>query len=143
MAEKKDLSRFVKAQERSFAAALAELEAGRKRTHWMWYIFPQMKGLGRSETARYYAIEDMEEAKAFLAHPYLGGNLRRACRALLGLAANDPLAVMGRPDDWKLRSCMTLFEAAAPEEEIFARVLEKYYGGKRDEATLKILEQQE
>ena len=73
MAEKKDMNRFVKAQERSFETALAELEAGRKRTHWMWYIFPQMKGLGRSETARYYAIENMEEAKAFLAHPYLGG----------------------------------------------------------------------
>ena len=142
MAEKKDLNRFVRAQERSFAAALAELEAGRKRTHWMWFVFPQIEGLGRSDTARYYAIENAEEAKAFLAHPYLGGNLRRACRALLGLETNDPLAVMGWPDDLKLCSSMTLFEAAAPEEEIFARVLEKYYGGRRDEATLEILERQ-
>ena len=108
----------------------------------MWYIFPQIQGLGRSSSARYYAIRDLDEAMAFISHPYLGGNLREISEALLQLDSNDPVAVMGWPDDLKLRSCMTLFATACEDNEVFLKVLEKYYGGKPDGETLKILRSQ-
>lgn len=134
-----DLERFVKAQAYDYDAALREIRGGRKRSHWMWYIFPQLRGLGFSSTAQYYGIRDLEEAKAYMAHPVLGPRLAEISEALLGLDTCDPSAVMGYPDDLKLRSCMTLFALAAPEQPVFGRVLEKYYAGRRDERTLELL----
>ena len=134
-----DLSRFTDAQRRAYPAALREIRSGRKRSHWMWYIFPQLRGLGRSATAEYYAIQSLEEAAAFLRDPYLGGNLREISGALLALAGDDPTAVFGWPDDLKLRSCMTLFAAVSPEDAVFQQVLDKYYGGSPDELTLSLL----
>lgn len=134
-----DLDRFVRAQARDYDAALREIRSGRKRSHWMWYVFPQLQGLGFSSTAQYYGIRDLGEAKAYMAHPVLGPRLAEISEALLALDSSDPSAVMGYPDDLKLRSCMTLFELAAPEQPVFARVLEKYYSGRRDGRTLELL----
>lgn len=131
-----DLERFIAAQAGSYACALGEIRAGRKRSHWMWYIFPQLRGLGRSFEANYYGIESLEEAKAYLAHPVLGPRLCQIAHALEMLPGNNPTAVMGRPDDMKLCSCMTLFEAAGGGE-VFSAVLEKYYRGMRDMRTLE------
>ena len=138
-----DLERFKKAQERDYATALAELHAGRKRTHWIWYVFPQIVGLGRSSTARYYAISGLEEAKAYLDDPLLESRLLECAQALLDAPTNDPRAVLGFPDDLKVCSSMTLFEAAAEGSarwEKFGHVLDKFYGGTRDQATLDLLE---
>lgn len=137
-----DLSRFTDAHRRSYARALGEIRGGYKASHWMWYIFPQLQGLGRSSTARYYAIRDIDEARAFLADPYLGGNLREISGALLELESSDPVAVMGWPDDLKLRSSMTLFAQASEDNAVFLAVLVKYYGGKPDGETLRILAEQ-
>ena len=137
--ESAGLVRFVKAQQDDYARALHEIQTGRKRSHWMWYIFPQLCGLGFSSTAQYYGIGDLAEARAYMAHPVLGPRLLEISRALLDLDTSDPGAVMGYPDDLKLRSCMTLFELAAPEQPVFARVLEKYYDGRRDARTLELL----
>ena len=139
MADTAGLDRFVKAQQYDYDTALREIRSGRKRSHWMWYIFPQLQGLGFSSTAQYYGIRDLEEAKAYMAHPVLGPRLTEISEALLGLDTCDPSAVMGYPDDLKLRSCMTLFEQAAPEQPVFGRVLEKYYVGRRDSCTLELL----
>ena len=133
------LSRFVEAQASDYATALREIRSGRKRSHWMWYIFPQLRGLGFSSTAQYYGLRDLEEAVAYMAHPVLGPRLTEISEALLALDSSDPSAVMGYPDDLKLRSCMTLFELAAPEQPVFAQVLEKFYGGRRDTRTLQLL----
>lgn len=126
-----DLSRFKIEQKRDFETALAEIRGGRKRTHWMWYIFPQLKGLGRSEMSEYYGIAGMEEARAYLADETLRKNLIEITEALLALAENDPAAIMGKPDDIKLKSCMTLFYLASDGEEkhLFKSALEKFYGG--------------
>ncbi len=105
----------------------------------MWYIFPQLRGLGMSSTSYFYGIESLEEARAFLDDPYLGGNLREISQALLSLDTGDARSVMGSPDDLKLRSSMTLFSLAAPEEPVFKKVLEKFYRGVQDPATLRIL----
>ena len=134
-----NLERFHRAQESSYPTALAEIRAGRKSSHWMWYIFPQLEGLGFSSAAQYYGIRGLEEAKAYMAHPVLGSRLKEISEALLGLDTCDPSAVMGYPDDLKLRSCMTLFELAAPEQPVFGRVLEKYYAGRRDGRTLELI----
>lgn len=134
-----DLSRFTKAQNRDYQTALTEIKNGKKRSHWMWYIFPQIKGLGRSSTAQFYSIEDMTEAKLFLADEYLGGNLREITKVLVGLEENNPTVVFGSPDDMKLKSSMTLFKYASDKEEVFQNVLDKYYGGKEDENTLNLL----
>lgn len=134
-----ELDKFVRAQQRDYASALSEIRSGRKRSHWMWYIFPQIQGLGMSSTAQFYGIKDLEQAKDFLAHPTLGQNLIEISSALLALDENNPTAVMGYPDDLKLRSCMTLFELADPSAEVFGAVLDKFYGGRRDEMTLRIL----
>lgn len=130
------LERFVTAQARDFDTALEEIEHGRKRSHWMWYVFPQIQGLGMSSTAQYYSIKDLQEARDFLAHPVLGRNLLEISNALLRLDTNNPSAVMGWPDDLKLCSCMTLFEAADPDEPVFGAVLDKFYHGERDMLTL-------
>lgn len=135
-----DLTRFTEAHMRSFETALGEIRRGRKISHWMWYIFPQLQGLGRSDVSRYYAMSGTGEAKAFLDDPYLGGNLKEICSALLKLNTDDPVRVFGRPDDMKLRSCMTLFSRAAGSPSVFDEVLDKYFGGEQDDLTLKMLE---
>lgn len=135
-----DLERFLKAQEQDYAAALSEIKAGRKRTHWMWYIFPQSAGLGLSEASRFYGIKDLAEARAFLNHPILGERLREITGQLLALETSDANAVFGYPDDLKLKSSMTLFDAAsASRDNVFGRVLEKFFGGIRDQKTLEII----
>lgn len=134
-----DLDRFIKAQERDYEAALKEIRQGRKRSHWIWYIFPQIAGLGHSSTSQYYAIGSMEEAEAYMENTYLRGHLLEISEALLLLESGDPGQVMGYPDDLKLCSSMTLFAEAAPEEPVFQAVLDKYFGGKKDQRTLDIL----
>ena len=134
-----DLSRFLKAQERDYKTALAEIRSGRKRSHWIWYIFPQLKGLGFSSISEYYGIDGINEARAYMKDPVLSARLIEISRALLGLDSSDPGSVMGYPDDLKLRSSMTLFRAAAPEEPVFSQVLEKFFGGRQDQKTLRIL----
>ena len=139
-----DLSRFLKAQASDYARALSEIRSGCKRSHWMWYIFPQIQGLGFSSTAQYYAIRDLEEAKAYLQHPVLGPHLVEISEALLTLDTDDAGAVMGYPDNLKLHSCMTLFELAAydlasPEAPVFSRVQEKYFAGHQDRRTRELL----
>jgi uncharacterized protein (DUF1810 family) len=132
-----DLQRFVRAQDSggTYAAALAELRAGRKRSHWMWFVFPQIAGLGSSPTARQYAISGRAEARAYLAHPVLGPRLVEGAQALLALDSTDPEVVLGGIDAQKLRSSMTLFAAAAPDQPIFPEVLDRYFGGAHDPAT--------
>ena len=132
------LNRFLTAQERSYATALAEIKAGRKRSHWMWYIFPQIAGLGMSSTAQYYSIQDRLEAEEYMSHPVLGARLLEISRALLALESSDASAVMGYPDDLKLRSCMTLF-AQVSDDPVFEAVLDKFYGGSPDPRTLALL----
>ena len=136
------LQRFEDAHRQDYETALAEIRRGRKTSHWMWYIFPQLKGLGYSPTAQYYGIENLAEAEAFLAHPVLGPRLREISAALLELESSDALAVMGSPDHFKLRSCMTLFLAADPTAEVFQRVLDKFYNGRPDGRTLGLLQKQ-
>ncbi len=138
-----DLSRFLKAQQSDYGRALAEIRAGKKTSHWMWYIFPQLKGLGRSATSEYYGIRDLDEARAYLAHPVLGARLDEICRALLALDTDNATQVMGWPDDKKLKSSMTLFDVATESSDVFQMVLDKYYCGKKDYRTLKMLGLQE
>ncbi len=134
-----DLSRFVRAHQRDYTRALAEIRNGYKETHWMWYIFPQLKGLGMSERSQYYGIADLDEAKAYLAHPYLGAHMEEICRALLALDCSDPRQVMGPPDDKKLRSSMTLFTQATEDNALYLAVLDKFFRGRQDRNTLDIL----
>ena len=133
-----DLSRFLKAQEYDYAQALREIRAGRKRSHWMWYIFPQIQGLGFSSTAQYYAIRDLNEAKDYLAHPVLGARLKEISEALLELDGLSAHEIFGYPDDLKLRSSMTLFRMADLNCESFEQVLEKYYDGEPDRRTVEL-----
>ena len=124
------LDRFLQAQELVWPRVIAELRAGRKRTHWMWFVFPQIKGLGHSDMAQRYAIQSMAEAQAYLAHPVLGARLHECCQILLELETSSALEVLGTPDDLKLRSCMTLFgEASAAQGSVFHAVLQKYFDG--------------
>lgn len=134
-----DVSRFTEAQKRTYRTALSEVRRGRKMSHWMWYIFPQVAGLGYSSTAQYYAIDGLEEARAFLADETLRSNLLEISEALLLLPGDDAEAVMGWPDCLKLRSSMTLFKYAAPEEPVFQKVLDKYYRGEDDFRTMDLL----
>ena len=134
-----DLSRFVEAQRSTYERALAELHSGRKRSHWMWYVFPQLAGLGRSATSRHYAIRDAEEAKAYLAHPLLGPRLVECAVAVLETDARSAYEIFGSPDDLKLRSCATLFARASAPASVFSALLEKYFGGREDEETVRLL----
>ena len=140
-----DLERFVSAQNsgyENYERALSEMKAGRKKSHWIWYIFPQLEDLGKSRTAKFYGITDIEEARQYLAHPVLGARLKEISEALLALDENDPTRVMGgHPDDWKLRSCMTLFAQISEEGSVFHQVLDKFFGGEQDTETLSILKQ--
>lgn len=136
-----DLNRFLQAQEKDYEIALAEIKAGQKRSHWMWYIFPQIKGLGLSETSKYYALSDLKEAETYLQHPILGARLREITNALLELPQNDPHIILGYPDDLKLHSCMTLFaQVETTVNSIFRQVIDKFYNGTFDNHTLKILQ---
>jgi uncharacterized protein (DUF1810 family) len=136
-----DLQRFVAAQDRggTHEAALAELRAGRKTSHWMWFVFPQVAGLGRSPTAAHYAIGSLDEARAYLEHPVLGPRLREAAGVLMQLTGPSARDIFGSIDALKLRSSMTLFHRADPSELAFAAVLERYFGGEPDQATDRLL----
>jgi len=136
MADAFDLQRFVSAQESVMTRVLAELRAGAKRSHWMWFVFPQIAGLGSSEMAQRYALRSLEEAKAYLAHPVLGERLRDCTAIVAGLEGRSAREIFGWPDDLKLRSSMTLFSRAAADPAPFVAVLEKYFEGKPDDATL-------
>ena len=136
-----DLDRFVTAQEPVFATVLAELRAGRKQTHWMWFVFPQLAALGRSPTARFYGLQDLDEARAYVDHPLLGPRLlvcARLVNAVEHRAADD---IFGSPDDLKFRSSVTLFYQAAPNEVAFGEALRKYFGGVQDPLTVELLPQ--
>jgi uncharacterized protein (DUF1810 family) len=134
-----DLIRFAQAQEGHYRQALSEIRAGRKQSHWMWYIFPQFDGLGFSPTSRLYAIKSVAEAGAYLAHPVLGPRLVECCEAAVGVEGRSAAEVFGTPDDLKLRSCATLFAAVSPAGSVFERVLDRYFGGERDEQTLRLM----
>lgn len=139
-----DLTRFVEAQKGSgglsdYETALAEVRAGDKVTHWMWYVFPQLAGLGSSAMARRYAIQSREEAKAYLTHPVLGPRLVACAEAALGVEGRSAFDIFGDPDDMKLRSCATLFAAVSPAGSVFHRLLDTFFGGEEDEKTLRLL----
>ncbi|CAO3425721.1 DUF1810 domain-containing protein [Azospirillum endophyticum] len=135
-----DLQRFVKAQAPVFATVLAELRDGRKRSHWMWFVFPQLRDLGRSPTAQFYGIASLDEARAYLAHPQLGPRLAQATEAVLAVRERTLHDIFGSPDDLKFRSSMTLFaQAAAEGGDPYRRALDRYCDGRPDEATLKLL----
>ncbi len=134
-----DLARFVSAQDGVFNEALAELRQGRKETHWMWFIFPQLEGLGRSETAQFYGIKSAAEAAAYLRHPVLGARLMACCNAILALNDTTAAQVFGSPDDVKLRSSMTLFAQLPKSPSVFRRVLDRFFGGEPDPRTLELL----
>ncbi len=136
-----DLARFLAAQETAYAQALAEVRRGRKRTHWMWFVFPQFAGLGSSPTARLFAIGSLDEARAYLAHPVLGPRLVECAETLLLLDGASASGIFPYPDDLKLHSSMTLFDQVAGPGSTFGRVLQKYFGGKRDDRTLRLVGQ--
>ena len=133
-----DLERFLDAQRAIIDAALAELRAGRKRSHWMWFVLPQLRGLGRSETSRLYGLEGLEEARSYLAHPVLGPRLHAACEALLA-APGSAVDILGSIDAMKLRSSATLFQRAAPDDPHFPALLDRFFDGEPDPATDQLL----
>jgi uncharacterized protein (DUF1810 family) len=134
-----DLRRFVQAQEGDYDRALSEIAAGRKRTHWMWYVFPQIDGLGFSATAKRYAIKSLEEARTYLAHPILGPRLVECAEAAVRVEGRSAKDIFGSPDDMKLQSCATLFACVSPADSVFDRLFAKYYKGERDASTLRLL----
>ncbi len=134
-----NLSRFVEAQTADYERALAEIKSGRKRSHWMWYIFPQFAGLGFSSTSRHYAIKSRAEATAYLNHPILGPRLMQCTEAALGVEGQSAHDVFGSPDDMKLRTSATLFAQVSPAGSVFHRLLDKYFQGQPDERTLQLL----
>jgi uncharacterized protein (DUF1810 family) len=134
-----NLGRFISAQDPVMQDVLSELRAGRKASHWMWFVFPQIQGLGSSHTARHYAIASREEARAYHEHPVLGARLRECTRLVLNIEGRSPEQIFGYPDDLKFRSCMTFFAQVAPEEPMYRESLVKYFGGEPDPRTLQIL----
>jgi uncharacterized protein (DUF1810 family) len=135
-----DLGRFTSAQERVYGTVLAELRSGWKRSHWMWYIFPQIAGLGHSSTSQHYAIKSIQEARAYLNHPVLGARLVECAEAVLAVQGRSVSQIFGYPDDMKLKSSMTLFAAVTEDpHSVFFRVLEKYFHGEQDATTLQLL----
>lgn len=133
-----NLNRFIEAQEGVYPIALKELQEGRKQSHWMWYVFPQLKHLGHSYNAKFYGISGIEEATAYLEHPILGYRIREVSETILNLLGNDAKAIFGGVDAMKLRSSMTLFDIVYPND-VFARVLNKYFNGQRDFTSIKLL----
>ena len=136
-----DLARFVQAQERDYTQALSEIRDGQKRSHWMWYVFPQFDGLGFSATSRLYAIKSLAEADAYLRHPVLGPRLLACAQAALDVEGRSALEVFGSPDDMKLQSCATLFARVSPSGSVFDALLTHYFGGEADQKTLRLMEQ--
>ena len=134
-----NLERFVEAQAPVYPRALAELTAGRKQSHWMWFVFPQISGLGRSPMAQHYAIHSLDEARSYLAHPLLGARLKECISAVLGIIGKSAHEIFDTPDDLKFHSSMTLFAHAAPDEPLFRAALEKYFEGAEDTLTLEKL----
>jgi uncharacterized protein (DUF1810 family) len=137
-----NLGRFLKAQEPVYERVLSELRRGQKRTHWMWYVFPQIDGLGFSATTKYYAIKSLEEARQYLNHPVLGARLRECAETILAVEVRSISEIFGYPDDLKLKSSMTLFVCVPNSPSVFAKVLDKYFRGERDAKTLALLEKQ-
>lgn len=137
-----NLDRFVAAQATAYAQALVEIRSGRKRSHWMWFIFPQLKGLGYSSNANYYGIDGLAEATAYMQHPILGTRLIEISRALLNLPGSNATSVMGSPDDMKLRSSMTLFSLVKGADPVFGLVLDKYFQSHKDDQTIALLSNQ-
>ena len=133
------LERFVTAQAQIYPRVLAELQAGRKQSHWMWFIFPQIAGLSGSYRGQLYAIQSLEEAQEYQAHPVLGARLRECCEAVMAVGGKTAHQIFGSPDDLKFRSCLTLFAQVAPDEPLFADLLDKYFDGEADELTLQKL----
>ena len=133
------LDRFIEAQAPVYAQALGELRAGQKQSHWMWFIFPQVAGLGQSAMSRAYAIQSIDEARAYLAHPVLGARLRECCQTVMNLRIKSAEEIFGSTDAMKFRSCLTLFTETDHDEVLFFNLLEKYFDGDADEATLEIL----
>ena len=134
-----DLNRFIEAQKEDYDMAFREISNGKKINHYMWYIFPQIKGLGNSSTSQYYGIDGLEEARAYMENEYLGNNLIKISKALLNLETDNPVDVFGHVDSKKLKSSMTLFELVS-DNEVFSLVLDKYFNGERDELSLSLLE---
>ena len=134
-----DLNKYLAAQERDYAGALAEMRSGRKRGHWIWYVFPQIAGLGMSSTSVHYAIEDLEQANRYFKHPVLGKRLVEIAAAILAVEGKTANEIMGSPDDLKLRSSMTLFSMVTNADPVFQEVLNKYFDGKPDQKTIEIL----
>ena len=135
-----NLSRFVQAQEGVHERALSEIKSGRKRSHWMWYIFPQLDGLGFSPTSKRYSIKSVAEAEAYLSHPVLGPRLKECAEAALGVQGRTAFEIFGSPDDMKLRSCATLFARVSPPGSAFHRLLDKYFHGEPDDKTVRLLQ---
>lgn len=138
-----DLNRFVQAQEGSYRQALSELQRGRKQSHWMWYVFPQLDGLGSSPTAKFYSIKSEDEARAYVEHPVLGPRLLECTESLLAIDEKSATDILGSPDDLKLKSCATLFAHVSARGSVFERILDKFYAGERDAATLRLLRSEE
>ena len=138
MSDPHDLERFVAAQAPVIEAVRDELRAGRKRSHWMWFVFPQLKGLGSSSMAQHYGIASLAEARAYLAHPVLGPRLRECCALMLGVPERSAHEVLGPTDDLKFRSCLTLFSLAAPQEGVFRQALQRFYQGEADPRTVAL-----
>jgi uncharacterized protein (DUF1810 family) len=139
MSTEQSLQRFISAQEHDYQTALNEIKSGHKRSHWMWYIFPQINGLGFSDIARRYAIKDLHEAVEYLHHPLLGSRLIEISQSLLELPGNNATAIMGHPDDMKLHSSMTLFSLVPGADSVFDAALKKFFGGQKDNATLRLI----
>jgi uncharacterized protein (DUF1810 family) len=137
------LQRFTDAQKADYEIALSEIRSGRKRSHWMWYIFPQIHGLGFSETSKFYALKSVDEAKEYLSHPVLGKRLIEISKALLDLPSVNAHSIFGSPDDVKLKSSMTLFASLPNADRVFQSVLEKFFYGEKDDKTLKIISEKE
>ncbi|MFO0941464.1 MAG: DUF1810 domain-containing protein [Pirellulales bacterium] len=136
-----DLNRFLEAQKEDYEVALSEILNGKKRSHWMWYIFPQYAGLGLSSTSQYFAIKSLAEAKAYLGHSILGMRLVECCEAMLQINGRTARQILSSPDDLKLCSCATLFAAISPAGSVFHRIIDKYFGGQNDEKTLQLIGQ--
>ena len=143
MCNKENVQRFVEAQQVNFDTALSELKAGKKTSHWMWYIFPQIKGLGKSEISKYYAIQNIEEAREYLNNEYLSHNMNELLNVLLKQNTSNPTDIFGKPDDMKLKSSMTLFALADKNNEKYKKVLEKYFFGDFDKRTINIINKSE
>lgn len=139
----KNLQRFIDAQENDYAIALSEIKKGKKQSHWMWYIFPQIRGLGSSETSKFYAIKNIHEAEEFLNHPVLGNRFIEICKVLINLESNDSHNILGSLDDMKLHSSMTLFSSLSDPNPVFQKVLDKFFDGKKDVKTLHLIKEQQ